>query len=156
MVESYHTKHTERSHSRPKSQVLHDQETRKLQLEIDHLRRMLKRRERNRRSPSSPPSDGSRGSRDCSYHRRSRTPFGESYSASSRRDRLDKSRNKYEKRSSHHGIGNNAISKDLQQISKSSFVRRINKAKLPYRCSQPTFIVYNGRTDPVEHVSHFN
>ena len=142
MVESYHTKHTERSHSRPKSQVSHDQETRKLQLEIDHLRRTLKRRERNRRSPSSLPSDGSRGNRDRSYHRRSRTPSSESYSASSRRDRLDKSRNKHEKRSSHHGIGNNAISKDLQQISKSSFVRRINKAKLPYRCSQPTFIIF--------------
>ena len=156
MVESYHTKHTERSHSRPKSQVSHDQETRKLQLEIDHLRRTLKRRECNRMSPSSPPSDGSRGNRDRSYHRRSRTPSGESYLASSRRDRLDKSRNKHEKRSSHHGIGNHAISKDLQQISKSSFVRRINKAKFPYRFSQLTFIVYNGRTDPMENVSHFN
>ena len=156
MVESYHTKHTERSHSRPKSQVSHDHETRKLQLEIDHLRRTLKRRERNRRSPSSPPSDGSRGSRDRSYHRRSRTPSSESYSASSHRDKLDKSRNKHEKRSSHHGIGKNAISKDLQQISKSSFVRRINKAKFPYRFSQPTFIIYNGRTDPMENVSHFN
>ena len=127
-----------------------------MQLEIDHLRRTLKRRERDRRSPSFPPSDGSRGSRDRSYHRRFRTPSGESYSASSRRDRLDKSRNKHEKRSSHHGIGNNAISKDLQQISKSSFVRRINNAKFPYRFSQPTFIVYNGRTDPMENVSHFN
>ena len=156
MVESYHTKRTKRSHSRPKSQVSHDHETRKLQLEIDHLRRTLKRRERDRRSPSFPPSDGSRGSRDRSYHRRFRTPSGESYSASSRRDKLDKSRNKHEKRSSHHGIGNNAISKDLQQISKSSFVRRINKAKFPYRFSQPTFIVYNGRIDPVDHVSHFN
>ena len=48
------------------------------------------------------------------------------------------------------------MSKALQQISKSSFVRRINKAKLPHRFAQPTFTIYNGRTDPVEHISHFN
>nr|POE80994.1 hypothetical protein CFP56_44881 [Quercus suber] len=56
MVESYHTERTEQSHSRPKSQVSHDQETRKLQREIDRLHRRLKHRERDRRSPSSPPS----------------------------------------------------------------------------------------------------
>ena len=92
---------------------MHDQETRKLQLENDHLRKSLKCRERNRRSPSSLPSDGSRGSRDRSYHRRSRTPSSESYLAFSSQDRLDKSRNKREKRSSHRGMGNDAMSKAL-------------------------------------------
>ena len=58
--------------------------------------------------------------------------------------------------SSHHGMGNDAMSKALQQISKSAFVRRINKAKLLYRFSQPTFTIYNGMTDLVEHISHFN
>ncbi|XP_075674856.1 uncharacterized protein LOC142644056 [Castanea sativa] len=48
------------------------------------------------------------------------------------------------------------MSKALRQIAKSPFARRINKAKLPHRFSQPTFTIYNGRTDPVEHVSHFN
>ena len=48
------------------------------------------------------------------------------------------------------------MSKVLQQISKSLFVSRINKAKLPHWFSQPTFAVYNGRIDPVEHVSHFD
>jgi len=127
-----------------------------LQWAIDHLHRRLKHREHDRMSPSSPPSDGSRGSSDRSYHCRSRTPSSESYSASSRIDELDKSSNKHEKRSSHHGIGNDAMSKALQQISKSPFIRRINKAKLPHRFSQPTFTIYNGRIDPVEHVSHFN
>ena len=47
------------------------------------------------------------------------------------------------------------MSKALQQISKSLFIRRINKARLPHRFSQPTFTIYNGRTDPMEHVSHF-
>ena len=127
-----------------------------MQWAIDHLRRRLKHREHDRMSPSSPPSDGSRGSRDHSYHCRSRTPSSESYSTSSRIDELDKSSNKHEKRSSHHGIRNDAMSKALQQISKSPFVRRINKAKLPHRFSQPTFTIYNGRIDPMEHVSHFN
>ncbi|XP_075633522.1 uncharacterized protein LOC142605981 [Castanea sativa] len=44
----------------------------------------------------------------------------------------------------------------LAQISKSPFVRRINKARLPYWFSQPTFSLYNGSTNPVEHVSHFS
>ena len=119
-----------------------------MQLEIDHLRRTLKRRERDRRSPSFPPSDGSRGSRDRSYHRRSRTPSSESYSASSSRDRLDKSRNKREKRSSHYGMGNDVMCKALQQISRSPFVRRINKAKISHRFSQSTLTFTMGGLIP--------
>ena len=48
------------------------------------------------------------------------------------------------------------MSKALRQISKSPFVRRINKTRLPHWFSQPTFTIYTGRTDPMEHVSHFN
>ena len=65
MVESYHTEHTERSHSRTRSHILHDQETRKLQLKINRFCRKLRRKERDRRSYSSPSSDGLGGSRDC-------------------------------------------------------------------------------------------
>ena len=54
MVESYHTEHTERSHSRTRSHVLHDEEARKLQLKIDRLRRRLRRKKSDKRS-SSPP-----------------------------------------------------------------------------------------------------
>ena len=127
-----------------------------MQLEIDHLRRKLRRRERDRRSPSPSPSDGSGGSKDRSYHHRSRTPSSESYTASSCKDKLEKDKNKRKKGSSHHGMGNDAMSKELLQISKSPFVRRINKALLPHRFTQPTFALYNGSTDPMEHVSHFN
>ena len=59
MVESYHTEHTERSHLRTKSHISHDQETRKLQLEIDHLHNKLRRKEHDRSSSPS-LSDGSR------------------------------------------------------------------------------------------------
>ena len=48
------------------------------------------------------------------------------------------------------------MSKALHQISWSSFTRRIERGKLPRRFTQPTFTMYNGRTDLVEHVSHFN
>ena len=47
------------------------------------------------------------------------------------------------------------MKKALSQISKSPFTRGIEKAKNPKRLHQPTFAMYNGRTDPVEHVSQF-
>ena len=48
------------------------------------------------------------------------------------------------------------MSKAFGQISKSTFTWRIDRVKLPHRFTQLTFTIYNGRTDPVEHVSHFN
>ena len=48
------------------------------------------------------------------------------------------------------------MSKAPNQISKSPFMRKIEGAKLPWRFHQPTFTIYNGQTDPVEHVSQFN
>ena len=53
------------------------------------------------------------------------------------------------------GVGTDVMKKALSQISKSPFTRGIEKAKLPRRFHQPTFVMYNGRTDPVEHVSQF-
>ena len=47
------------------------------------------------------------------------------------------------------------MNKALNQISKSPFTWRIEKAKLLRRFHQPTFAMYNGRTDPIEHVSQF-
>ena len=47
------------------------------------------------------------------------------------------------------------MKKALSQISKSPFTWGIEKAKLPKRFYQPTFTMYNGRTDLVEHVSQF-
>ena len=127
-----------------------------MQLKVDRLRRKLRRRERDRRNPSPLSSDGSGESRDHSYHHRSRTPSSESFLASSRLDKLEKVKYKREQGSSHHSMGNGAMSKALRQILKSPFVWRINKARLPHRFSQPTFTIYNGRSNPVVYVSHFN
>ena len=48
------------------------------------------------------------------------------------------------------------MTKALNQISKSPFTRRIERATLPRRFHQLTVTIYNGQTNPVEHVSHFN
>ena len=48
------------------------------------------------------------------------------------------------------------MNKALSQVSKSPFTQNIERASLPQRFHQPTFILYNGQTDPVEHFSHFN
>ena len=51
---------------------------------------------------------------------------------------------------------NHAIIEALDRISKSPFTCRIEEVELPRRFHQPTFTMYNGRTNPVEHVSQFN
>ena len=48
------------------------------------------------------------------------------------------------------------MSKALNQISRSPFTCKIEGGKLSLWFTQPTFTIYNGRTNPVEHVSHFN
>ena len=48
------------------------------------------------------------------------------------------------------------MSKALNQIAKLPFMRRIERVAPPQHFHQPTFTIYNGQTDPVEHVSHFN
>ncbi|XP_030941981.1 uncharacterized protein LOC115967005 [Quercus lobata] len=52
--------------------------------------------------------------------------------------------------------GRDTISKALSQISKSPSTRQIERVELPKRFAQPSFTIYNGRTNPKEHVSHFN
>ena len=54
------------------------------------------------------------------------------------------------------GLGNDVMSRALNQISKSPFTCRIEEGRLPWQFTQPTFTLYNGRIDPVKHVSHFN
>ena len=120
-----------------------------MQLEIDHLKRKL-RHERRRQTPSK-PDFSSDDEKDGSYRRRSRTPLNESFSYDEDYHHERRSRNLSSK-----GLGNDAMSRALNQISKSPFTCRIEGGRLPQWFTQPTFTMYNSRTDPVEHVSHFN
>ena len=135
---------------------MHKQETRNLRLEIDHLHKKLRRKKRDRGDPTPLSSEGSDEERDRTYRRRSRAPPSESFSALSRLDELKKQGRRRGESSFPRNMGNDAMSKALRQISKSPFTRRIDRAKLPHRFTQPTFTIYNGRTDHVEHVGHFN
>ena len=127
----------------------HGENTRNIQLEIDHLRRKLRRKQRKRTPLSSEPS--SNNDNDDSYRPGSRTPLSESFSCDEDRHYRWRSRSP-----SHKGLGNDAMSRALYLISKLPFARRNEGGKLSWRFTQPTFIMYNGRIDFVEHVSHFN
>ena len=146
---SVHTTHTGGSQSLGGSHLSHEENTRSMQLEINRLRRRL-HREQHRETPSS-SDPSSKDDNDNSYRPKSKTPPSESFSC-------DQDHHYRRRREilSRQGLGNNAIGRALNQISKSPFTRRIKDGKLPRQFTQPTFIMYNDKTDPVEHVSHFN
>ena len=48
------------------------------------------------------------------------------------------------------------MNKVLSQVSKSPFTQNIEDASLPRLFNQPTFTLYTSRSNPVEHVGHFN
>ena len=80
-----------------------------------------------------------------------RTPSSETFSYEEERYQRRKHRSP-----SPRGLGHDAMSRALDQLSKSPFTCRIEGVILPRRFQQPTFTIYNGNTDPVEHVSQFN
>ena len=88
---------------------------------------------------------------DNKYRRRSRTTPSETLSYDEEQPHKRSHRSP-----SYKGLVNNAMSKALDRISQSPFTRKIEGAELPRQFHQPTFTIYNGRTDPVEHVSQFN
>ena len=92
--------------------------------EIDHLKRSL-RHERRKRAPSN-PDFSSEGKEDDSYRRKSRTPPSESflYDEDYHHERKDR-------KSSSIGLGNDAVSKALNQIFRSPFTRWIEGGRLP-------------------------
>ena len=122
--ESVHTTHSSTSQSRGGSHVSHEDNARAMQLEIDRLKRKLCH-ERRKRTPSiSDPSFDDDG--DRSYRPRLRTPPSESFSYEEDNHHRRRNRNL-----SCRGLGNDAISRALNQISKSPFTRRIEEGKLP-------------------------
>ena len=139
--------HTNGNGFRRKSHAAHEQGDEKaMQRKIDDLKRQLCRAQW-KRSPSS--SDvSSNDEEDIIYRQQSRTPPSESFSCEEEHLHKRKCRSPSRK-----GVGTDVINKALSQISKSPFTREIEKAKLPRRFHQPTFAMYNGRTDSVKHVS---
>ena len=121
-----------------------------MQREIDELKKKLRRARRRRSSLGSESS--SEDAEDATYRQRSRTPPSETFLG----DEEYSSHRRKNKSPSHKGIRNKAMNEALNQVAKSPFTRQIEGASLPRRFNQPTFSLYNGRTDPVEHVSHFN
>ena len=144
------TTHTSKSHSRVGSHVSQRQDNIKaLQREIDDLKKKLRRAQWKRSPSSSDTSSNDEGNNN--YKQRSRTPPSETFSYEE--EHHHKRRHKSLSRK---GLINDVMSKALDWISKSLFTCKIEGAKLPQRFHQPTFTMYNGRTDPIEHVSHFN
>ena len=146
---SLQTLHMGGSGYRKRGHAMHEQGDEKaMQREIDDLKKQLRRAQRKQSPPSSDVS--SNDEEDMSYRQRSGTPPSESFSCEE--EHLHKSRRMSP---SGRGVGTNVMKKALSQISKSPFTRGIEKAKIPRRFYQPTFAMYNGRTDLVEHVSQF-
>ena len=144
-----HTTYTSRSHSRGGSHLSYEKNTKAMQLEINHLKRSLCQERRKRASSKSDFSSDDED--DGSYRCKSRTHPSESFSYDEDYYHERGSRN-----SSLRGLGNDVMSRALNQISKSPFTCKIEEGRLPRQFTQPTFTMCNGRTDPVEYVSHFN
>ena len=121
-----------------------------MQREIDELKKKLRRARRRRSSPEFESSSDEID--DDTYRRRSRTPPSETFSG----DEEYSSHKRKNKSPTHKGLRNKAMNEALNQVAKTPFTQRIEGANLPWRFHQSTFSLYNGRTDPVEHVSHFN
>ena len=121
---SVHTTQTSQSHTQIGSHVSQRRNNHQaMQREIDDLKRKL-RRAQQKRSPSS--SDAPSNEEDVSYRRRSRTPPSETFSYEKESHPV----RKYESLSSK-GLGNDAMNRALDQISRSPFVHRIEGAKFP-------------------------
>ena len=129
-----HTTHTSRSQSQSGSHLSHEKNTRAMQLKIDHLKRKS-RNERRRQTPSNFDFSSS-DEEDGSYRPRSRTSPSESFSYDE-----DYHHERRNKSSSSKGLGNNAMSRALNQIFRSPFIHRIEEGRLPWRFTQPTFII---------------
>ena len=144
-----HTTHTSKGHSREKSHIFHAKNDKDIQREINELKREL-RHARRRHSP--PNSESSSEETDgASYRRRSRTPPNKTFSYEEKHHHRHRHKSLPCK-----GLGNDAMNKALSQVSKSPFTWNIEDAILLRRFHQPTFTLYDGRSDPVEHVSHFS
>ena len=52
--------------------------------------------------------------------------------------------------------GDDVMGKAMQQISQPHFFEEIEKTDLPHKFTRPAFTVYDGKIDPMEHISYYN
>ena len=121
---SVHTTYTSRSQSRGGSHPSREENAKNMQQEIYHLKRKL-HHERRRRTPSN-CDFSSDDEEDDSYRQRSRTPPSESFSYNEDYHHECRNRN-----SSSKGLGNDAMSRAFNQISRSPFTCKIEGGRLP-------------------------
>ena len=144
-----HVTHTSKSHSQVRRHVSQEQHNKAMQREIDQLKKKLRHAQR-KQTPT--PFDSSfDDEKDSGYRCRSRTPPSESFSYEEEHHSERQCKSPV-----HRGLGNDAMSKTLNQIAKSPFAHRIERVAPPRRFHQPTFTIYNGRTNSVERMGHFN
>ena len=146
----FRSTHTSKSQSQGKSHVSHAKNERDMQHEIDELKKKLRCAWRRRSLLGSESS--SKDVEDATHRQRSRTPPSENFSGGEEYS----SHRRKNKSLSRKGLGNKAMNEVLNQVAKSPFTWWIEGARLPRRFNQLTFSLYNGWTDLVDHVSHFN
>ena len=115
---SVHSARTGRSQSQGKGHLSQEENTRALQLEVDQLKRKLHHAQWRQASSSSDASPDSE--KDGSYKRRLKTPSSESFFYEEEHHHKHRHKSPLRK-----GVGNDAIGKALDQISRSPFTRRI-------------------------------
>jgi hypothetical protein len=139
-----------------------------LQQQVLDLKKKLKKNKRSRRPQhSSRPKNRTRHARclssDSSSRSTAETVEEESSDGRNKGGRaLDRrSRGNWSESPSTVGqpygerIGRETVWKALHQISHSPFSKEIESARLPRNFSAPTYVMYNGKADPVGHISHY-
>ena len=140
--------------------------------ELERLRRLVmdleleargRRHERNR-NPQQRRNQGEGSSRSSTQRPRDRSRSQESHRQSREpRHRRNRSRSHgYDHQGSespeerqHHNAAMDAMSRALRMAARSPFSDEIERAPMPSRFTRPPFNSYEGKTDPVEHVSHY-
>ena len=118
---------TSRSHSRVGSHISQRQDNEQaMQREINDLKRKLRHAQQRQSHPS--PDMPHDNENDDDYRQRSRTPPSETFSHVEKRYQRRKRRSL-----SPRGLGHDAISRALDQLSKSPFIRCIEGPALPRR-----------------------
>nr|XP_023894714.1 uncharacterized protein LOC112006640 [Quercus suber] len=134
---------------------------RDLELEAEDRRQRMNQDNRARRPGAGGERQGAgselsgyRRQRECSASRDSRSHRGQRRERSRSRGYTDRGSDSPEEKRNHNAAMD-AMSRALRQAARSPFSAEIEHAPMPDRFTCPPFNSYDGKTDPVEHVSHY-